>query len=289
MELAEIFQTLWRRKLAVGLVVIFAVIVGISATYRVGLSPLKLQKRTVEFGAANAQILVDSPRSALADLSQDTVPLATRAAVYAQFMRSIAVKDAIAKVTGIPASAITTQGPFTSVGTRQNVVTPSEGRANQVVAEQDRYRLVFDVQEDLPVVTIYAQAPTAIAAQKLANGAVTGLQQYVESLQAGNQLPNQDRVLIRGLGPAEYGTVNSGATIKLMALAIIGVTLLGCIMIVILEQQRRKTSRRKKSEAAQLAAEQPLAGPPAERSSMPPVPRSTQPPPREPVGRTRER
>ncbi len=225
MELAQIIKSLWERRLAVGLVVALAAYLALASSYTVTTSGLKT--RSVEFAAADTQLLVDSPKSALADLTQDTAPLATRAAVFAQFMRSVAVKDAISQATGIPANKITSTGPFSDLGERPAIASS----ATKPAGPHD-YRLVFDSQADLPVITVYSQAPTTKEAIGLANGAVRGVRDYVDKLQNRDQLKTEDRVQIRALGPAQGGLVNSGASTLMMIFVFLGVTVAGCVAIL---------------------------------------------------------
>ena len=207
-----------------------ALILTLLTGYRPSFFPPGMEKRSIGFGAATAQILVDSPSSALADLSRDTAPLATRALVFTQFMSSFSFKESIAQAAGLHGKRITTEGPFTQIGIRPNVVQTPELPGDQGV--ESRYRLVFDAQDQLPVISVYAQAPTAKEARALANGAVIALQRYVARLQANDRLPTSDRVIIRSLGSAEGGTVNSGASAKLMVLTFVAVMLLGCALIL---------------------------------------------------------
>ena len=147
-------------------------------------------------------------------------------------MRSNAVKDAIAAEIGVSPEAIIAQGPTSTLGGTQNLPRPSESRSNEIVGEKDSYRLLFETQQDLPIITISAQAPTAEAAIKLANGTVAGVQKYVESLALESKIPELAQTQIRELGPAEGGTVNSGVSPIMMVLAFFGVMIAGCIAIV---------------------------------------------------------
>lgn len=225
MELAQIIKTLWDQRIAVVVVFLLAFFAGVSTVYRIGTGGLT--KRSHQFGAAQSQILIDSPRSSLVDLTQDTPPLATRAAVYTQFMRSNAVKEAISQATGIPADLIVAQGPYTTAGGTQNLPRPSEARANEVRSESRGYRLVFDYQQDLPIVSIYAQAPSAKGAIALAAGTVTGVRSYIARLEREQNVPANAQTQIRELGSAEGGTVNSGADPIMAILAFVGVTIAG--------------------------------------------------------------
>ena len=225
MELAQIIKTLWDQRIAVVAVLLVAFLAGVSTVYRIGTGGLT--KRSHQFGAAQSQILIDSPRSSLVDLTQETPPLATRAAVYTQFMRSNAVKEAISKATGIPADLIVAQGPYTTAGGSQNLPRPSEARANEVRSEKRGYRLVFDYQQDLPIVSIYAQAPTAKAAIQLAAGTVAGVRAYISQLEREQNVPASAQTQIRELGSAEGGTVNSGADPIMAVLAFVGIVIAG--------------------------------------------------------------
>lgn len=232
MEFVQILNTLWQRKLALVCVFALSVLVALATSFRIGLHGLS--KRSHQYGAAQAQLMIDSPRSSLIDLSQDPVPLATRAAVYTEFMRSNAAKQAIAKTTGVPVNSITAEGPFTTAGGTQNIPRPSEARSNEVRQEGDAYRLVFDYQQDLPIVSVYAQAPTPEAAIRLADGSVTGVRNYVSGLESQQNVPPSKRTQIRALGAAEGGWVNSGVNAVVMMLAFVATFIAGCGVIVMI-------------------------------------------------------
>jgi hypothetical protein len=253
MELAQILKTLIDRKLAVAAVVALAVLAALATLYHV--SPSGLQKRSYEYGAAQVQMLIDSPRSQLIDLSQETPPLSIRAAVYAQFMRSNGVKQEISRVTGVPADAIVAQAPTTTESGTQNLPRAEAARANEVRQAGDQYRLLFDYQPDLPIVSIYAQAPDARAAAKLADGAVAGVRAYVAQLEARDRVAPKDQTQIRELGPAEGGTVNAGVNPIMALMAFLGVLVAGCgtiLGVVALRTGLRRLAM--EARAAEVAA-----------------------------------
>ncbi len=169
MELTQIIKTLWiaRSSLAAGR--------GRRAARRVLDLVLDHERPRLErsyvYGAAQTQILIDCPRCSLLDLNQETAPLATRAAVYAAFMRSNADHRRDRQETGASPATGHAQGPFTTAGGTQNIPRPARRAPTRCAARADTYRLVFDDQQDLPIVSVYAQAPTAEAAIRLANAA----------------------------------------------------------------------------------------------------------------------
>jgi capsular polysaccharide biosynthesis protein len=230
-ELAEIARILWARKFATIAVVIVAVVVA---------AAVRLTVSSVPTGAATVQILVDSPDSALANLSQETVPLTTRASVFAQVMTSAAVLEQIAQSAGVPAHEITAEGPYSGAGQPLDVVTPSPARGNQLIAETTKYKLTFVAQANEPVVTASVQGPNAAAAAAVARSIYPGVQRYVASLQSQSGTPASHRVTIRQLGPPQAGPVNSGSRSTFMVAAFLGVLVLGLLALIGIEGLRRR-------------------------------------------------
>lgn len=232
MELAEILKIFWSRKIISLAIVALAVVAAVGA---------KLATRSAPKGAATVQIFVDSPNSALANLVQNTTPLTARATVFAQVMASQAVLEDIGKAASIPASQITAEGPYSGNGEKLDVVTPSEARGNQLLAQGAKYRLTFVAQENQPLITTSVQAPTAADAAQLASGVYPGVVAYVASLQKTMNTPSAQRVTIRQLGPPQSGTVSSGAGATVAVVAALGVLLLGGLILVGVEGARRRT------------------------------------------------
>jgi len=231
MELAETLQILWRRKLAL------AVVVLIAAGAAVG---VKLGTRSTPTGAATVQVLVDSPSSALANLLQEPAALSSRAAVLAQVMASETVLQHIGAAAGVPPSEITAQGPYSGAGQALNVITPSAPRANQLLNEGTPYRLTFVPQLNEPVITATVQAPTALGAGRVAAAVYPGVRGYLDELQRQTRTPAGQRVTLRELGAPQVATVNGGAGTAASAAAGLGVLILGILLIVVVEGQRRR-------------------------------------------------
>jgi hypothetical protein len=253
MELVSILRQLWRRKALVFLVFLIAVAVAIASAYKIP----SMQKRGLQLGAASSQILVDSPASTLvegADGGQLTT-LSTRARVYAQYLSSLEARDAISKISGVPARVISLSGPFsTDIPRNTYQPQPSEARANDILKEGAGYRLIFDAQDGVPIITVSAQAPTADAAIKIARAAFVALKQYVAALRVeADAVPEKPLpkgataapvtpdpgVTVRQLGAPEGGTIGSGNGAILMVFAFIAVMGVGCALIAILPGMAR--------------------------------------------------
>ncbi len=277
MELAQILRTLRRRKLALTFVILLAVLAALATGYHLSPGSPYLKTRSVASGEATTQILIDSPQSAIADLKQDTAPLVTRATVFAQFMTSSTIRDGISSATGIPARLITAQGPFSGAGETQNVVAPSEARGGQVKAETAQYRLTFVAQEQLPLVSVYANAPTAAEAAKLANGVFTAVNAYVDQVANADETNPEHRVTVRQLGSAGAATVHKGGSKPLMVMAFLAVMIFGTLIIIMVAAIRQRGA------AVDGAVEEHLVDPRPYATEPGPGPYATEPAPGESV------
>lgn len=235
MEPVQVIRQLWSRKLLVAIVVVVALFAAILSAYRISTSPVGLQSRALQVGAASSQILVDSPKSALvAGASLGTFEaLSTRAKIYGEYLSSLAARKEIAKLADVPARSISSSGPFSSATGQFNYeAQSSEDRANEILQEGAQRRLVFTGQEGVPILTVDAQAPTAAGAVDLANASFLTLKRYVNTLSADGEDVKRG-VTVRELGAPEGGTIGSGNDAVLMALAFLAVLILGCAAILV--------------------------------------------------------
>lgn len=232
MEQARILRTLWSRRGLVALGALVALVAALLSVSRVGLLPPSLESRTNVFATASTQILVDTPSSAFVDLSNETEPLQTRAGVFARFLTSPVAIALIAREAGLPADAIEAQGPY-----EQNLPPfqqePSAAqRSTQILGEGALYRLRFENNPELPIVSVFAQAPSREAAIALAAAAPAALRAYVERIQEQQHTPAGRRVEIRKLGHATGGVVNEGAGRQIAALVFVVVFVGWCLLLV---------------------------------------------------------
>ena len=90
---------------------------------------VRLSVASVPTGAATVQILVDSPDSALANLSQETGPLTTRASVFAQVMTSRRCSKTSPPRLACRLRRSPRRAPTAAPGEPLDMVTPSPARA----------------------------------------------------------------------------------------------------------------------------------------------------------------
>ena len=228
MDLIKILNELWDRRRWVIAAGVLALLVSISTQY----SLPSFEKKALLVGAASSQVLIDSQTSAIADVDRDPAPLANRAVVLAQYMSSAEARNQIAEKMGLSPSQISADGPFSSLTDRSTYqATPAGPRANQLTEENAIYRMVFDAQLSLPIISIYTQAPDSTGAIELASAATTVLTSYVTDLDEG--IPQGRQITVSPLGEPEGGTVNDGANPALAVLAFLGVFVVLCTAIVL--------------------------------------------------------
>ncbi|HWY90661.1 MAG TPA: hypothetical protein VNY31_08320 [Solirubrobacteraceae bacterium] len=231
MEFALVLRELSRRKILLLVGVLVAAAAAVFSVYRVDGS--SLESRSLQYSSANTQVLVDSPKSVLGNLSQSFEPLSIRASVYANFMASPAVLAVIGQHVGLSGGQIYAAGPVNPQQPRV-VQEPTALKRNiEITGETNPYRLEFSNNTSQPTINIYAQAPKTSQAIALANAAVVGLQSYVAGLQRTSGTPSAARVTIRQLGPAIGGVVNGGISKALAAIVFVMVFLLWCVLVLV--------------------------------------------------------
>jgi hypothetical protein len=268
MDLLGLLSAIWRRKLIAVLMIGVAALAAITTAYKVP----SMKPRALAVGAATSQILVDSdPSTLVAGAGTDQIAaLGSRARVYAQYLSSRDAVDQISRASGIPASLITARGPFSQgTGIKNYEQQPAESRAKDLVDESKTYRLVYEAQEDVPIISVYATGPSSASALKLAQSSFAVLKSYVSTLDTEGQAaaakqaeadkatakddPNATpadatqqgsdiSVVVRELGAPEGGIVGGGTNKVMMILAFIAVLGLEVFLfaaILRLQEQRR--------------------------------------------------
>jgi hypothetical protein len=232
MELARTLKTLWHRRRLVVLGAIIAAFAAFLSVYQVGIAPPSLSTRTNVFATASTQILVDTPDSAFADLGNDLEPLDTRASVFARFLASPTAVALIAREAKLPATGIEAQGPYDMNLPLFQQEPTAERRSSQIVGEGAVYRMRFENNPDIPIISVFAQAPTEAEAMALASAAPTALRAYVDRIQTVQSTPEESRVVIRRLGRATGGVVNESANVQIGTLVFLAVLIGWCMLLI---------------------------------------------------------
>jgi hypothetical protein len=226
MEIVTILRGLWHRRLLVALAFALAVLAGTAVAYRIS-PPAKLESRSYHVGVATSRIFIDTPSSQVVEVSPkggDT--LGTRAGLIASLMVDGAVKASIAQRAGLQPQQF-------------DAISQSAAESSPAIASPKARSTVLSTTvitnaagDELPIIQIEAQAPNAPDAAKLAEAAVSGLRDFLNSKAALQRVPDAKRLQVNGLGAPQARDVVRGPR-KLMALIVaIIVFLAGCAAIV---------------------------------------------------------
>jgi hypothetical protein len=249
MEIVGFVRTLLQRKLVLGILLAIATLAATLTAFRIG--PDGVEKRSVAVGAATSQILVDSAESTLVEGAgtDQIAALGTRARVYAQYLSSRDAVDQIAAEIGVDPLLISAHGPFSEgTGIQDYDQQGAESRARDLVEEGKQYRLVFEAQEDVPIITVYSTGPATKQALSLAQASFEVLERYIDRLKVEankaeenappakvttttSSVPLVENIVVRQLGAPEGGLVGGNADMVLMVLAFLAVFGFGCLVV----------------------------------------------------------
>jgi hypothetical protein len=235
--------------------VVIALVATVLSAYR--LDGTSLKPRQVIYSGASTQILIDTPRSSLADVGQNIDPLQIRATVLANLMASPSFLDLVGKRVGLSGAQIYAAGPVDPQLPRTQQEPTALKRNVELTGETAPYRLNFNSDPNLPEIGVYAQAPTTDMAVKLANASASALSQYISSASSQTEVPDHSRATIRQLGPATGGVVNGSAGKEIMLLVFMAVLIFWCVLTLVVV--RFRANWRASAAVAGPAANAPTA------------------------------
>ena len=140
--------------------------------------------------------------------------------------------DLIARQAKLPADAIEAQGPFELGAPEIQQGPTADRRSSQIIGEGALYRLRFENNPSLPIVTIFAQAPNQDGAVMLATAVPAALRTYIDQIQTQQHIPAKQQVVIRPLGKATGGVVNQGANLQIATLVFVVVLGIWCMLLI---------------------------------------------------------
>ncbi len=234
MELTRILQQLWSRKLLLAVGLVLALFVTLLANYRLSLSPLSLESRTLSYGSASTQVLIDTRRSSLASGSSLPGDLASRAEVLAQFLSSSEARASIATQMGVSPDVISiVNAPNTVQGQSSNASSLVQQAASQ--ADAGGLSVTYQVQLGTPIVAIFTRAPNADLALRLAEASAQSLRQQITVIgdRSGVAALSPDRIVLREVGSPTGGQVST--TVDKVMVLLVFVVAFGawCVLILV--------------------------------------------------------
>lgn len=230
MDAVTVLRLLWRQRLLLAVGIGLAVVVGIVMAYSVSGMPPTFESRQYKVGIASAEMLVDSPKSQVADLGggqalTDVGGLASRARLLANLMAISPLKERIARRAGV--------NPRRLIATAPSVDLPKQKNALDAASEgQKATTLTINFNEVLPIITANAQAPTPAIAARISASAVEELKAYLKTVAATDKVPDARQLVINPLGPARFATVARGPRRLFAILAALFVFGLWCAGLV---------------------------------------------------------
>ena len=197
---------------------------------KISLFPPGLEPRSLELATAATHVIVDTPSSIMIDLRQDTYglqDLTNRAVVLGNVIASTSVEAAIAQEANVPLELLRIQAPLTPLQPSAPVGSQTQRQISDIVKSNDQYRIEMKVNPTVPMLDIYAQAPTAANAAALANAAVDQLKSYVTRLATTQGTPAKDQIRVEQLGRATGAVINPGVKYEVAVLVFV-LSFLGC-------------------------------------------------------------
>lgn len=223
MQSVTILRALWRRRIAVGVVALIAVLSGWMLTYRLSFPPAA---RGYDVGVATASILVDTPKSQVVEVAPaGSDELGTRANVLANIMVDGSIKEAIARRAGLAPGRLVASSQTADSPT---VMPPLDGRSYAYATSV----VLTSAMTPLPIIKVQSQAPDVQKAIGLANHVVTGLSEYLDSKAATETVPNARRLQVRLLGTAQGQDAARGPRPIIGLLVAVFVLIAGCAAIL---------------------------------------------------------
>jgi membrane protein implicated in regulation of membrane protease activity len=239
MYLSRVAASMWRSKWACLLLTVLSIALALFLTYRVSFMHGSLQPRHLSFGVAQASLLVDSGNSPLADSTVLTEDIDTLSYDLAEMMGSAVVLDPVAKAVGVPATKIYAQSQIVGGASLFQSEAGESERGNQLLGAGRHYSILARVDQSSFVVQLFTQAPTGAQAVTMANVAAQSLRRYIAQTAASERISMRRRVILRQIGPATGGIVDSSLPAEAATLLSIVFLLFSTIALLVIKRWRR--------------------------------------------------
>jgi hypothetical protein len=190
---------------------------------------------SLEMATATTQVVVDTPKSTLVDVRQDTYGidgLTNRALLLGNVMASPAVRADIARRANVPFEDLQVVPPTTAKQPRVLAEAGNERHTSDILKLNGEYRLYITANPTVPFLQIYAQTPTAESAGALANAAVGGVQSYLETLSKSTRTPTSEQIRLMQLGSARGVVINDGIKWRFALLVFLLTFAVSCATVI---------------------------------------------------------
>jgi hypothetical protein len=238
-----------KRRSALAVIAVSAILATVAAVtsgYQFGLFPPTVEKRQLHVGVAVAHALVNRPESGrdrtdvdnLVDIDQ-LAALTDRRGPLADVMVSPEILDRTAHRLDISEDDISGATQFTGSVPSVLLEPDSERRASQILTSTDPFHIDVQARPNLPVLDIYARAPSAEAAQRLAEASIEAVNAYLRAKARDHGVPHFYRIHLTELGEPRAAAVDTRASAEIAALTFLVVFGISCGLIVAFGHIRR--------------------------------------------------
>lgn len=189
-----------------------------------GLFPPTLRSQSPQIAGATTQAIVDNPGGTELQNSLDSGLLAYltgRSLLLSELMTTPPVLTEVAHEAGVAQSQLSGSTSYVQNMPEQLLWPDFEVRASQIIAARAPYQLNIQPDPNLPRFEIYARAPTAAQAQRLANSAVPSLREFLRTDAIRNGVNLADQFRIEQLGTARGAVINAHAKLYIVGLTFI--------------------------------------------------------------------
>jgi hypothetical protein len=224
MKVGAHLRELWEVRGWVVACAAFALVMSVWSVAHISFVPPGLTPRALKMATATTQVVVDTPKSTLVDLRQDTYVLdglTNRALLLGNVMASPAVRADIARRAHVPFDQLQVVPPLTAKQPRVLAEAGNEKRTTDILKLNGAYRLDIRANPTVPFLQVYAQTPTASSAAALANAAVGGMESYVADLARSTQTTDTNQIRLTQLGKAHGKVINEGIDKRVAALVFV--------------------------------------------------------------------
>jgi hypothetical protein len=235
MSFGEQIHDLWRMKLGLLAALALALLAAVWSVAEISVLPPSLKSRSLDIATASTSVVVDTPKTAVLDLRQDTYAiqsLRNRAVLLGTVMASTPVREYIARRAHVPPEALRVVTPRTPDQPRARFKAENQQHVSDIFKANDEYRLDVEANPTVPILDLYTQAPTADAAENLANAAVDGLHDYLTGLALEGGTVESNRVRLTQLGRARGGVINKGVGVQLALISFAIVFAVSCAAVL---------------------------------------------------------
>lgn len=229
MELVDVLKVLARHRLALAAGLLVAIAAGLAVQYRVSLSPFTLSERVSTTTTAQTRLQLDAPdKPSAVDLDPGVADtLGLRAGLVADLLATDAVREDMARDSGIPPSELAVLPPASASPSLPVPLAVAAAEAARVTTEPYTLALAADVS--IPIVALHVTAPDTSSARRIAAAATRAYKRLVAT-----RLGKPSRLSVEPLGEVRTTTkvdrlrraVGVGAIMAVFTIWAVGLVLL---------------------------------------------------------------